>query len=78
MIVGIDETIMADFTAICKKFGHPLDEFELFEEDPMTSEIASLSGTVTVRRKIKRGYSAGTPWLADFEDDLRKGVFGPL
>jgi hypothetical protein len=78
MLVSIDETIMADFKAICKKFGYPLDEFELFEEDPITSEIAPLSGTVAVRRKINQEYSAGTPWLADFEDDLKKGVFGPL
>src|ERR1035438_4063020 len=83
---AIDETEISDFNVVLREQGFDRDDFELAEEldEPRRAAIEGLIITiaqVTVTRKknaVSRSYRAGDDgiaWVADFEKELRAGVF---
>lgn len=78
----IDKSEMEDFDTECRAYGIDPKEFQIQEHDiietPPNSVIFSTNAKLTVTRKtISRTYDSGnaTHWVADFADDLRKGIF---
>jgi len=76
-LVGDDE--IADFYESLKSRSFSADDFELSES--VKQSVGAIAGTVTVTRRSSgatKSYSAGygSIWLAEFDDDLRLGIFG--
>ncbi len=78
----IDKSELEDFDTECRAHGIDPQEFQIQEHDiietPLNNIIFSRNAKVTVSRKnTNRTYSSGnaTHWVADFADDLRKGIF---
>jgi hypothetical protein len=78
----VDKSELEDFDTACRTYGIDPDEFELTEHDYIETQASNpiffpnAKLTIT-RNNISRIYSTGnaTHWTADFEDDLRKGIF---
>ena len=80
----LDETEVQDFWSAIAAAGYSKDDWELseIEETPPTSGVYALRGKAVVRRKsasVAREYVAGhaTTWVANFDVELRGGVYGP-
>jgi len=80
----IDDTELEDFGIECRAKGFDPEEFNLEEHDyvetPESGIIFSPNAKLTITQKktnISRTYSTGnaTHWVADFSEDLRKGIF---
>jgi len=79
---AVDKSELEDFDTECRACGLDPKEFELSEHDyieiPRDSFMFTFNAKLTVTRKnISKTYLTGnaTHWVADFSDDLRKGVF---
>ena len=79
----VDDSEKEDFEQAIRNKGFSLDDFELTEKrDPAQGAgVHAITGTVTIKRKssgAKKSYQAGhgSAWPAEFENDLRRGVFG--
>lgn len=79
----IMESELEDFRNEISRRGLDSLDFEIEEfEKPMQGvDVQPIKGQVTVKRVstgIQKTYKAGqmSHWVADFVDDLRKGVFG--
>jgi len=81
-MVLLPESEREDFRSLISAAGFKVADFELHEtEDPPEGIIYAVRGRVSVKRKSTGGtreYRAGhmSTWLADFDRDLRGGVFG--
>jgi len=71
------------FSAVCKKYGRSVDEFEVRDEDryPAGGAVGPIRREVTVGLRGKDAvklYDGGhvSHWIVDFEADLKAGVFG--
>ncbi|MEF3062897.1 hypothetical protein V4C85_24020 [Ralstonia solanacearum] len=71
-----------DFSAVCKKYGRSVDEFDVRDEDqyPAGGAVGPIRREVTVALRGKDAmklYDGGhvSRWIVDFEDDLKAGVF---
>jgi hypothetical protein len=81
-IIGKDE--QDDFLNVLLSAGLKGTDFDLSENETNTQSVTgvfAIKGTVTVLRKSnnhKKTYPAGhgATWLAQFEKDLKAGVFG--
>lgn len=73
-----------DFWSIITQASYAKEDFDLTEiETKPLAGIYALSGKAVVQRKstaVKREYSAGyaTSWPAEFESDLKAGIFGAV
>ncbi len=78
----ISDSEMQDFEAAIRSAGFTPSDFNpVAVEDERSPEPQPITGTVTVNREsageaktYKAGY--GSTWVAEFEQDLRSGVFG--
>jgi hypothetical protein len=80
----IDSTEMDDFQSTLVEYGFDPVEFsvEFLRDDNESLEVYPLTGTVVVRRSSHDAvgrYAAGhgTSWIAEFEQSLQIGQFGP-
>ena len=78
----VNKSELEDFDTECRAYGSNPDDFELNEHDyietPTNNPIFFLNAKLTItKNNISKTYSTGnaTHWVADFADDLRKGVF---
>ncbi len=72
-----------DFWSAIEQTSYSQEDFDLteIEKKPQTAGVFALSGNAVVQRKsnaVKREYSIGyeTSWSAEFEADLKAGIFG--
>lgn len=79
----INDSEKQDFWLAITQAGYAKEDFDLteLENTPSATGTYALSGKVVVQRKstaAKREYSAGhaTSWPAEFESDLKAGIFG--
>jgi hypothetical protein len=79
-IVGPDE--IEDAEALLRENGFSADEFEIIQHgNPSRAFPSAITGTVVVVRttnEVAREYdaSSGSPWLMEFDADLKAKAFG--
>ena len=73
---------LQDFEAAIKSAGYGVEDFfHTAVVDERSPETQPITGTVTVKRKLSgeaKVYRAGyrSTWVAEFEQDLKRGLFG--
>jgi len=78
----VDDSELEDFDTECRAYGLDPKEFQMKEdnivETPKNTPTFSTNAKLTITRKgVSRIYNTGnaTHWVADFAEDLRKGIF---
>jgi len=78
----IDKSELEDFDTECRAHGINPQEFQFKEHDiietTLSNSLIATNGKITVTRNfISKTYPSGnaTHWVADFAEDLRKGIF---